>query len=206
MKRKNNSLTIIAIFFLCSTASIKGIAQSISSVKDTVYVFICKGSLENGQPIVSYAILKDLSSLNTLASENNQDSFICDFFKQSILFEEPFFTLTKNLQLYKFSNDKEKKSFLNKLSKKISKLNMDYGVIKTKVFDNGKFVELHCAKLIGEFWSIPKTKDELNNYNHSFQVKENCYDKIYIYNLKDISKSCKLKIDELTTIQKVLNN
>lgn len=194
------------MFLICSLTSIRSIAQSISPVTDTVYIFILKGSLENGQPIVSYAILKGLSFLKSLSSINNQDSFICTFLKQSILFEEPFFTITKNSQLYKFSDDRQKKSFLNKLSKKINKLNTDYAVIKTKTFDNGRFIELNCAKLIGEFWSFSKTKNELNNYNHSFQVKEDCYDKSFIYNLKDISSSCKLKPDELAIIRKVVNN
>jgi hypothetical protein len=204
MNRKVNNILYGMLFILCSSQSVNGYAQKITSIKDTVFVFLLKGTLENKQPIASYIVVKNLSSLETLAQIVNLDSFMCYLFKNVVLFEEPAFTLSRNVLLYNFQNEKDKTVFLGNLSKKIDNLNKGYISIKTKKFSNGKAIELNGVKVIGEFWVIPKNVDELNTYNHSFIVEQGCYTKGDIYNLKDLTKSCKMKKKEVEIIEKIV--
>lgn len=204
MKKRIKRNENIVLIFLCCLISATGNAQTHSTVKDTVYVFMVRGTLENDCPIISYAVVKDLSSLHALTTIISMDSFVCEFLRHSILFEEPFFTLSRNESRYNFSNDKERKCFLKKLTKKITRANKDYQYIKSKKISNGKSIEFSCLKLCGEFWIIPKTKEELNSYSHSFEVRDVCYDKTYIYNLKDIDNSCKISKEDIEKIEKYI--
>jgi hypothetical protein len=179
-------------------------SQNVSSVKDTVYVLVCKGTLENEQPIVSYVVIKELSSLSPLSTLGNQDSFMCSLFNHSILFEEPVFTLSKNQRLYQFPNTKKSDTFLRGLAKKIDKLNTLYSSLATRKFNNGKSIEIACVQMVGEFWIITKKPEELNSYNHSFHINKDCYNKGYIYNLKDIGQSCKLSSDDIKVLKKFI--
>jgi len=201
MKKKNNSNFIIIFLFLCSLSSLKGIGQSHLFISDTVYLFLCKGTLENSRPIASYLIVKDLTSLAKLSPVTVQDSFVCILFKQSILFEEPVFTLSKNAPLYEFKSKKQKTKYLKGLLKRIYKLNDTYSLVTSKVFTNGRSINLQCLKLIGEFWSLTKNENEVNNYDHSFLIAEGCYTKNYIFNLKNIKECYKLSEIELNIVQ-----
>ncbi len=202
MKRKSNTYLIGILQFILVLLPIASKAQFAISVKDTVFIVVCKGSLENSQPIVSYLVVKDLSRLAELATINNEDSFMCRLFTNSILFEEPFFTISNNKGLYGFDSPKKEKAFLSKLSKKIDKLNNNYTHFTTRRFENGKNIEVSITKTVAEFWSISKKVEEINTYSHSFQVKSGCYEKGYIYNLKDVITICKLHEKEVDQIKR----
>lgn len=205
MKKRNKkiiaSLTILSGLLISTISN----CQSINFVKDTVYVVLCQGNLDNGQPISSYVIVKDISVFSQLSKTSDQDSFVCSLFKHSILFEEPAFTILRNSPYYNFENERSKKKFLSRLSKKVARLNAQYIPIKTKRFSNGRDIHLQCAEIVGEFWIIPKKMEALNDYDHSFRVQPSCYEKETIYNIKDIQKSCKLSLEDANLINRLVN-
>lgn len=184
------------------TMSFNGFAQAPASVKDTAYILLCTGTLDNQQPIISYTIIKDLNDLSTLSAIASQDSFMCKLFSRSVLFEEPAFTLSRNAGLYHFESEKLQNKFLSSLSKKIDKMNKKYSAIRTRTFSNGRSIEIDAVLITGEFWTIPKAADQLNEYNHSFKVEPGCYSRSFIYNLKDLYQSCQLSIAEKSLIEK----
>lgn len=160
---------------------------------DTAYIILLQGTLSNKRPISGYLIAFSKDSLQNLQAIKKRDAFVCNLYKEFILFEEPAFTLQKNLKFYEFSDKEIEENFLNQLSSKIEKLSKSYLKIGTKKFCEGTDINILCAKVIGEFWQIVKKPDEINTYNHSFEIEKECYDKNFVYNLKDI-----LKIESMT--------
>ncbi|HRP55739.1 hypothetical protein [Agriterribacter sp.] len=196
IKRKAN----LVLLSLCCLISFKGAGQTTHAVKDTVYVILLKSALENNRPIASYAVLKDLSLLGRLKTIADRDAFICELFKHSTIFEEPSFTLSQNLKLYNFASEGEQQAYLKKLSGKIARLNKNFTFITRQAFSKGNTIEISGAKLYGEFWRIPEEPEQLNNYSHSFLIEKECYNKSYIYNLKDISRSSKINKEDRASI------
>lgn len=179
-------------------------AQSSDYVKDTAYIFLWRGTLENERPITTYVVNKTMSNLTGLSLIKNRDSFVCSFFKKAILFDEPYFTLEKNIGLYGFSNKESASKFLSDISEKVEKLNKEIVKIGTKKFEQGTSIEFECVRVIADFWVINKTSDELNNYTHSFYVPGCCYNKKYIYNLKNIDRIERLNSTEILQLKNYL--
>lgn len=202
MKKKNNKYLIGIYLIICWVLPLNSNSQSIQTVKDSVYILLLKGELDNKQPISSYAVIKSVEDLSGLHDINNMDTFLCVLSKNSVLFEEPVFTLSRNRDLYGFPNEKKGNSFLSKLSKKVDELNNRYNQVTTRIFDNKKNIQISFVKVSGEFWSIPKKEEDLNDNSHSFSINAGCYGKSYIYNLKDIDCSCKLSENEIGLIKK----
>lgn len=202
MKKKNSKYLIQICLIICLIVPLYGSSQSIGTVKDSAYILIIKGELENKQPINSYVVVKSLTDLSVLSTVNNMDTFLCSIFRNSILFEEPVFTLSRNADLYGFLNEKKRSAFLSKLAKKIDDLNSKFNHVISRQFDNKRNIQISFVKMNGEFWSILKKKEDLNDYNHSFEINAGCYSKSYIYNLKDIDCSCRLSANEIDFIKK----
>ncbi|MEO6849212.1 MAG: hypothetical protein ABI203_01280 [Mucilaginibacter sp.] len=187
MKRK---ITKISFLMLCCIFLVlsHALGQNFQSIKDTVYIVLCRSMLENGRPIASYIILKDTSVFNELKSIDDRDSYMCELFKRSTLFKEPAFTLVKNKIFYQFQSESEANLFFSRQSKLMKKLTNAYKELSIKKFTKGRDISFDVAKISGEFWSINKKQEDLNDTSESFTVAPGCYTKSYIYNLKSIEK------------------
>jgi hypothetical protein len=186
------------VFTICLIAQIAH-GQTNAFIRDTAYIYLCRGSLENGQPVVTYVVNKNLSTLSKLQTDN-QDAAICSFFQNSILFAEPYLTV-HNHTLYHFDDSKGMDRFYRNLSA-LSKSYIDF---KTRKFSNGRRITLSITKLIGEFWIV-----ELNNsdypFSESFAIDKSCYDHQFIYYLKQIDKCIPLVDVEKKKISLALGN
>lgn len=69
--------------------------QPSKSIKDTVFICLVSGTLDNGRPVTEYLLSKDLPSIYGCLKAGDQDSIICRLTEKLILFEEPFLTLKK---------------------------------------------------------------------------------------------------------------
>lgn len=162
--------------------------------KDTTYIFILHGTLENGRPIVSEFAVNKLISL---ASISNKDSFLCAFSKQAVILEEPNFTLSTNAAKYNFPDKKAQQDFLSQLSGKIEKLTQYSKRVGSRSFKEGSPITIDAVKVVASYWEINKTTaEQLNDYNHSFIIDKECYGKNFSYNIKDI-----VSVDKLTTAE-----
>jgi hypothetical protein len=175
-------------FLFIKEANSQGTSQDLQTVKDTAYVVQCYYLVPNGRPVQSSFILKNLNVFHRInfASTTTED-FFCSFFKQSIIFDEPFFTLGKNSNLIQFANEKQKQDYLNREALKIKFLNKSFSKSIHLTFRNGK-LNFQFAKIYGEFWIL---KTDLSQFKSSlgfFDISDSCYQKHYKYNQKYIYK------------------
>jgi len=162
---------------------------------DTAYIFLIRGTLSNKRPVVDYLICFRSDSLINIESDN-RDTFMCKVFNRLCLFEEPFFSLHNNIKLY-FPDNIVDKDFLNNLALDIKKMNKKFSNVGTRKFKQDTDVSIQCVKIIGNFLKIEKYKRPINNNNHKFEIQEVCYNKNFIYSIKDILGSYKLDKQEL---------
>jgi hypothetical protein len=198
-KMAKRSMKFLLIFMLMSFESTVLLAQTSPFKSDTVYVIICYGTLNNGRPVVTEVIQKDLNFFENYPTTSDQDTFMCEFFKHSILFVDPFLTLNKNYKKYNFS-EKQIDSFRYVYNKKLGRLNKSYRDFKSVKFSNGKRIIFSVSKIAGEFWLVKTEPDNIYPVSESFDIDNGCYKYNYLYNLKEINSIIKLNEDELKTL------
>jgi hypothetical protein len=188
-------MKFILVFTLMNLGTMSLLAQTDSFKRDTVYVFICYGTLNNGTPVATEVVQRDLKFFENYGSTIDQDTFMCEFFKHSILFVDPLVTLNKNYNKYNFS-EKQVDSFRYVYNKKLGMLNKSYLDFKSVKFSNGKRITFSVSKIAGEFWLIKTDSDHLYPDSESFDIDSGCYKYNYLYNLKQIDSVIKLNKTE----------
>jgi hypothetical protein len=197
MRKKN----LILIILFCCLFQRSSFSQQTTFVRDTVYVIIIRDENETKMPKVAYMLYKKLDSLPDITAIADKENALCSLFNRCIWFEEPFFTIGNYNNAYGFTNKLQQDSFFSELSKKIKNLNQQYSILFSKKFGIDTKLEFDCVKLKGDFWVVDKGTHEINNTDHSIEVKAGCYYRSYWYNLKDILKSKRLTKGELACIQ-----
>ncbi len=179
----------LLIFIFCYKArSQSTVNQAPESVRDSVYIVILLQELPNGRPVQNYLTLKNTDVLaNTSMQDISKADFLCRLFGQCVLFEDAYFTLTKNVNFLSFKNEWDKVDYLESESRRIKQLNKSFGKNMAIRFRDG-MINIRLAKLYGEFWIIKGALTELSCYSDSYNIPARCYNKDYKYNLKHIIK------------------
>jgi|GEM_PF-6123079 len=169
--------------------------------KDTVYIIICYGTLENGRPVVTQIAQKDLSFFKTTHS-NDQDAFMCQVFSHSIFYLDDGNTYLKN---YRLDNPPSKKpdSLYYAYNKALRSLAKSFKDFKGPKFLNGKRVIFSVSKIAGEFWLVRTDPHYLYPVSESFFIDPGCYNYNYLYNLKQIDAILKLNSEDIKILSAI---
>lgn len=187
MKRKNN---ISLLFLLLCTIEV--FSQQLTIEKDTFYFLTIVGSLPNGRPMTNIALLKSLDDLR-LFSKDNQDKFLCDFYKKAIISEDPNIGFNK---VTSFSKDSLEQRFydINTSLAKTNKREKKFNVY----FQDKQNITIYVSKIIAFYWNLPIKEKSI--VSHSLPVK--CYNKDYYLTLKKVEKCLKIKNSEIEFFNK----
>jgi hypothetical protein len=187
-KRKmKRNLRILGLIILLPCLQ-RSYGQPSKSIKDTVFICLVSGTLDNGRPVTEYLLSKDLPSIYGCLKAGDQDSIICRLTEKLILFEEPFLTLKKNRLRYQFNSVEQEAIFSKNYYKRLLPLSKKMTEFSTAKLSNGRHLTLNIAKISGEFWTLPANK---TTFSESFP-DNGCYKKEYISNLKSIDKIYRL--------------
>ena len=187
MKRKNN---IIFLFLLLGT--IKAFSQTLKIEKDTFYFLTIVGSLSNGRPMTNIALLKSLNDLPSFNKEN-QDKFMCDFYKKGIVSEDPSIGFNNVIS---FSKDSAEQ-WLTDINIGLTKINKGEKRVNI-LFSDRQNVTIYINKIVAFYWHLPISEKFV--VNHSIPVQ--CYNKDYYLTLKKVVKCLKIKRTEIKNIEK----
>ena len=143
MKRK------IKIIFLVLVLEITKIFSQNIIEKDTFYFMTVIGSLPNKRPIANIALLDSISYLNKL-NKDNQDNFICDFYKLAILSEDPILGF-HNQNIFSVDSTELFLSDINlgliKMRKHEKKINV--------FFKDKQNITVYINRIVADFWKLP---------------------------------------------------
>lgn len=187
MKRKTNIILITLLL-----GSIKLFSQNLKIEKDTFYFLTIVGSLPNGRPMTNIALIKSLNDLSLLNKEN-QDKFMCDFYKKGIVSEDPSTGFNK---VASFSKDSAEQWLaditigLEKINKGEKKVNF--------FFRDRQNVTIYISKIVAFYWHLPISEKSI--VSHSIPIQ--CYVNDYYLTLKKVVKCLKIKKKEIKYIQK----
>ena len=187
MKRKNNITLLFAVIIIFKVNS-----QNLPMLKDTFYFLTLVSSLDNGRPVTNIALLKSLNTLKEI-KKDNQNRFICDFYKEAIISEDPMLGFNKILSYSTDSSEfrlKELGEGVAKMAKCDKKVNLH--------FTNGKSITMYMNKIVAYFWEIPMSNKSI--ISHSFEPL--CYNKDYYLTLKKVTKCLKIKKSEIKQLEK----
>ena len=187
MKRKTN-ITVLFLLFI----TIEVFSQNLKIEKDTFYFLTIVGSLPNGRPMTNIALLKSLNDL-ALSNKENQDKFICDFYKKGIVSEDPSIGFN-NVVIF---NKDSAEQWLADINIGLTKINK--GEKKVNIFfRNKQNVTVYISKIVALYWHLPISEKSV--VNHSIPVQ--CYNKDYYLTLKKVVKCLKIKRTEIKNIEK----
>lgn len=198
---KNNKFNpILLLPFLLLVGC--GTKAQVTKPSDTAYLLVLRSKLDNGRPIVSEFIY---SKFDAIKQSSSRDSFLCAFFNQTTLIEEPNFTLSNNVKKYGFVDKATQQKFMEELSMKIDKLSKNTKYLGKRTFSNGSPITIDAVKVVASYWEIPTSStDEINSLNHGFTIDKACYPHSFIYNIKDIVISEPLTKAESNQLKKML--
>lgn len=199
------SLSLFSLFLLVATFFGKVSAQAVSFKKDTVYIVYCYGTLGNGRPVVNSVAIKNLDFLKDLSIIEDEDNFLCAFFKHSVVYRGELISIHDHKAQYNYQNEQEERSAQIKLEQQIALLNKVFKDFTTRRFSNKKTLIFSIAKLSGEFWMDKINPDYISGQSETFTIDKECYSCNYRYYLKQVDKVLELSKGDLEQINFLLS-
>ncbi len=190
MKRKINKLVLI---FLIIGGTIKGFSQNFLMERDTFYFITIIGSLPNGSPIATEALLSDINALKKF-NKNSVNEFFCDFYHLAISTEDPTMGYDKMIRYFPDSAN----IWYSDIYSGLSKMNRCSKSIKRLTFKDNQSLTIYVSKIVAFFWKLPFSEKSI--ISHSIPIK--CYDGSFYLILKNVIEVLKIKKSEINSIEK----
>lgn len=192
---KKNKLFLSVILILLS-AIVK--AQVCNFKTESIYYINISGSLDNGRPVFTQLIIKNIDTLKYYI-QNGQSDFLCNILKSAIFVTEPYLgfldmnkCLGENAEMEFASFNKKLASFNKKCKPVVSFPNNEY-----------KYLHLSVVKTTSEFWVLPFNINQINNTSEAIQLQAECYNSQYYYKFKKIIKVIPLSRKEIKSFDKL---
>ena len=175
------------------------ISQEYQSKKDTVYIFMLKGTLDNGRPVTTFLAKNNLAFLKAAFEKKTSKEIVCTAISQSILFEEP--ALSFHYKRYQFKSIPGADAYYERYLQDIEPMSKSYVPFVTPKLSDGKYLHIYVTKISGDFWVLHF--DSNSFYSETFPIN-NCYNWDKWYNLKKLDKIFPITRAEQDSIRKFI--
>lgn len=191
MMKINNLFLVFILIILSVTLN----AQECNCKIDSVYYINISGNLNNGRPVFTQLVIKNLDTLKFYINKMQND-FLCNVLQFSIFVTEPSIGFIEMNKCLGKDAEKEYKSF----SKKIVCFNNECKEVVS--FSDGQYTKLHLSivKVISEFWILQTNFEQINNTSDAIQIPKECYNTEYYYKFKKIIEVIPLSRTERKSI------
>jgi hypothetical protein len=188
---------LICIIILFSYSATITFAKESHPSQEIFYILNLQYNLENGRPVSSSFLCKDLKIIDSLRIFKTQKEILCWFYGHALLYQEPPVSVSSSNKCYSFKTRAEKQKYFEYLYKKLKKINKSYYPVHSRMFPDVKNnIVVSCVKLSGKF-CVSDTETTISDQVYSGQ----CSHESLEYNLMEIFQFWKLTEDEKKLIR-----